>query len=128
MLLEETHLLLDQGQLVQAEKQYRSILDRDPDNPEALTHIGNIAARQGDIDQALRYYDAALRRDPSYLHALWDKGLALRDMGNDRAAIETWEAFVRLVPAESKDAATVSQWMAEAQARLAARAGSGKSP
>ena len=119
-LLADTHLLLDKGQLAEAEKNYRAVLGRHPGNPEAITHLGNIASQRGDFEAALRYYDEALRYDPSYIHALWDKGLALRDKGDDVGAIQTWEAFVRLVPADSKDAVTVKKWIAEAQARVKA--------
>jgi len=118
-LLADSHLLLDKGQLADAERNYRQILDRDPGNPEAITHLGNIASQRGDLDTALRYYDDALQRSPSYLHALWDKALALRSKGDDVGAIQTWEAFVRLVPPDSQDAVNVKKWIAEAQARVA---------
>lgn len=118
-LLADTHLLLDKGQLADAERNYRLILDRDPGNPEAITHLGNIASQRGDLDTALRYYDDALQRNPSYIHALWDKALALRAKGDDVGAIQAWESFVRLVPPDSTDATTVKKWIAEAQARVA---------
>ena len=117
-LLADTHRLLDKGQLANAERNYRLILDRDPGNPEAITHLGNIASQQGDLDTALRYYNDALQRNPSYLHALWDKALALRAKGDDAGAIQTWEAFIRLVPPDSQDVATVKKMIAESQARL----------
>jgi len=101
--LEEAHRLLDKGLIADAEKSYQAILGRDPGNPEALTHLGNVAFQQGDTERALRNYEEALRRDPSYAHALWDKGLALRAKGDDAGAIKAWEAFVRLFPADSSD-------------------------
>src|SRR3990170_2224529 len=58
-LLEEAHRLLDKGQLAEAEKNYQAILARDPGNPEAITHIGNIAFQRGEIDKALSYYEEA---------------------------------------------------------------------
>jgi len=122
LLLEETHRLLDQGRLAEAEKKYQTVLNRDPANPEAFTHLGNIAFGRGDMDRALRYYEAALRQDTSYAHALWDKGVALRAKGDDAGAIAAWEAFARLFPPDSSDVVTVKKWIAEAKARL----GSGK--
>ena len=117
--LEEAHRLLDKGRIADAEKSYQAILGRDPGNPEALTHLGNVAFQQEDLERALRNYEEALRRDPSYAHALWDKGLALRAKGDDAGAIKAWEAFVRLFPADSSDVVEVKKWIAEAQARLA---------
>lgn len=122
-LLEEAHSLLDKGQYVEAERSYRTILSRDPANPEALTHLGNIAFQQGDKDQALRYYKEALRNDPSYAHALWDKGIALRAKGDDAGAIAAWETFARLFPPDSSDIIQVKKWIAEAQARLGPTSG-----
>lgn len=119
-LLAESHLLLEKGQFAEAEKNYRAVLNRDPGNAEAITHLGNIASQRGDLEAALRYYDEALRYDPSYIHALWDKGLALRDKGDDVGAIQAWEAFVRLVSPESKDAVTVKKWITDGQARVEA--------
>lgn len=126
-LLIEAHSLLEKGQLVEAEKNYRLVLKREPGDPEALTHLGNIAAQRGDRETALRSYDEALRRDPSYIHALWDKALLLRDKGNEVAAIQAWEDFVRLVPEDSQDALIVKKWIAESRARLAAQMGVGRS-
>lgn len=117
--LEEAHRLLDNGQLAEAEKSYQAILGRDPGNPEALTHIGNIAFRRGDVDRALLYYEEALRGDPAYAHALWDKGIALRAKGDDAGAIAAWEVFARLFPPESPDVVQVKKWIAEAKARIA---------
>lgn len=128
--LEEAHRLLDKGLLADAEKSYLAVLGRDPVNPEALTHLGNVAFQQGDVERALRFYDAALRQDGSYAHALWDQGTALRAKGDDAGAIKAWEAFARLFPADSSDVVQVKKWIAEARARLGSASnkpgGSGK--
>lgn len=116
--LEEAHRLLDKGLLADAEKNYLAILGRDPVNPEALTHLGNVAFQQGDTERALRFYDAALRENGSYAHALWDKGAALRAKGDDAGAIKAWEAFANLFPADSSDVIQVKKWIAEVRARL----------
>ena len=116
--LDEAHRLLDKGLDAEAEKSYLAILARDPANPEALSHLGNIAFGRGDIDLAVRYYEASLRQDPSYAHALWDKGIALRARGDDAGAIQAWEAFAGLFPPDSSDVVQAKKWIAEAKARL----------
>ena len=123
LLLEESHRLLERGRLGEAEKNYQTVLTRDPGNPEALTHLGNIAFGRGDVDLALRYYETALRQDSSYAHALWDKGIALQAKGDDAGAIATWEAFAGLFPPDSSDVVTVKKWIAEAQGRLGSAKG-----
>ncbi len=116
--LKEAHNLLDKGLIADAEKNYQAILGRDPGNPEALSHLGNVAFQQGDIERALRFYNMALQQDPSYAHALWDKGTALRAKGDDAGATKAWEAFARLFPPDSSDVVQVKKWIAEAKVRL----------
>jgi tetratricopeptide (TPR) repeat protein len=117
--LREAHALLDKNLLADAERSYLAVLNRDPGNPEALSHLGNVAFQQGDIERALRFYDMALQQDPSYAHALWDKGIALRAKGDKTGAIKAWEAFARLFPADSPDVIQVKKWIAEAQTQVA---------
>ena len=116
--LKEAHALLDQKRLPDAERSYLDILGRDPGNPEALSHLGNVAFEQGDIDRALRFYDMALQQDSSYAHALWDKGIALRAKGDHAGAIKAWEAFAQLFPPDSSDVVQAKKWITEAQAQL----------
>jgi cytochrome c-type biogenesis protein CcmH/NrfG len=116
--LQEAHALLDKNLLADAERIYLAILGRDPGNPEALSHLGNVAFQQGDVGRALRFYDMALQQDSSYAHALWDKGIALRAKGDNAGAIKAWEAFARLLPPESVDVVQVKKWIAEAQAQV----------
>ncbi|MDP2604967.1 MAG: tetratricopeptide repeat protein [Deltaproteobacteria bacterium] len=116
--LQEAHALLDKNLFADAERSYLAILGRDPGNPEALSHLGNVAFQQGDIGRALRFYDMALQQDPSYAHALWDKAIALRDKGDNAGAIKAWEAFAGLFPLDSPDVVQVKKWIAEAQAQV----------
>lgn len=116
--LKEAHVLLDKDLLADAERSYLAVLNRDPGNPEALSHLGNVAFRQGDIERALRFYDMALQQDGSYAHALWDKGIALRAKGDNAGAIQAWEAFARLFPADSPDVMQVKKWIAEARTQV----------
>ena len=116
--LKEAHVLLDKNLLADAERMYLDVLKRDPGNPEALSHLGNVAFQQGDIERALRFYDMALQQDASYAHALWDKGIALRAKGDNAGAVQAWEAFARLFPADSPDVVQVKKWIAEAQTKV----------
>jgi tetratricopeptide (TPR) repeat protein len=117
--LKEAHALLDQNRLADAEKSYLAIIARDPGNPEALSHLGNVAFQQGDVERALRFYDMALQQDSTYAHALWDKGIALRAKGDHAGAVKAWEAFARLFPPDSADVVQVKKWIAEAQGQAA---------
>jgi tetratricopeptide (TPR) repeat protein len=120
--LKEAHVFLDKNLLADAERSYLDVLKRDPGNPEALSHLGNVAFQQGDIERALRFYDMALQQDASYAHALWDKGIALRARGDNAGAVKAWEAFARLFPPDSPDVIQVQKWIAEAQAPVQSEA------
>lgn len=118
-MLDAAHSSLEAGRLSEAIAAYKAILDRDPDNAEAHTHMGVILARIGHVDGALKAFNRALAIDPTYAHALWDKGLVLFEQQKDDAgAIEAWEAFLK-VAGQGPDTERVRRWIAEARAKLA---------
>jgi len=116
--LKDAHALLDKNLLADAERSFLAILGADPGNPEALSHLGNVAFQQGDIERSLRVYDMALQQDPAYAHAPWDKGIALGAKGDHVGAIKAWEAFAQLFQPDSPDVVQVKKWIAEAQAQV----------
>ncbi len=115
-LLGLAHAELDANRGDEAERLYRQALVKDPKNVEAIDHLGNVFLLRGDMNAALRQYDEALRLKPDYVHALWDKAHALQDVKKDYpAAILTWETFMGLVGADSRDGQTAKEYIAEAQ-------------
>jgi tetratricopeptide (TPR) repeat protein len=115
-LLGLAHAHLDQGQLAEAEPIYRQVLSREPQNVEAITHLGNVLLGRGQADAALAQYGQALAIQPTYVHALWDKGRLLQQVKQDyRGAIQAWEAFIRVVGAESQDGRTAQGFIDEAR-------------
>jgi tetratricopeptide (TPR) repeat protein len=118
-LLGLAHAHLDLRQLAEAESIYLKILSRDPQNVEAITHIGNVLLERGQADEAVAQYERALAIQPNYVHALWDKGHLLQQVKRDfRGAIRTWEAFIQAVGAESQDGKTAQGFIAEARRAL----------
>ncbi len=110
------HVDLDAGRADDAERLYRQVLAKDPNNAEAIEHLGNVMLLRGQADAALKQYDEALRLKPDYIHALWDKAHVLQDVKRDyAAAILTWETFMGLVGAESRDGQTAKEAIADAQ-------------
>jgi cytochrome c-type biogenesis protein CcmH/NrfG len=116
---------LFEGQYSQAMQAYSAVLKRDPDNVDALTHMGLIAAiaAQGNehgpemIDRALGLFDRALAKDPSYAPALLYRGQVLYEMKKDTpGAIKSWEKFLAVTPA-GEDHNRVKAKIAEARAR-----------
>jgi predicted Zn-dependent protease len=118
-LLGLAHVHLDEQRLDDAESLYREVLSLEPKNVEAITHLGTVMLGRGQAEAALRQYDKALAVQPDYVHALWDKGNLLQQVTQDyRAAIRTWEAFIRAVGPDSPDGKTAQQFISEAREGL----------
>ena len=117
------------GQYAQAMQAYGAVLKRDPDNVDALTHMGLIAAiaAQGTehgpemVDRALGLFDRALAKDPNYPPALLYRGQVLYEVKRDTSgAIKSWEKFLAVTP-EGEDRARVQKMIAEARAQDGAK-------
>src|SRR5262249_26301882 len=106
-MLEAARASLFAGRYGEAIAAYQAVLKRDPDNVDALTHMGLIAAvaARGEhgpemLDRALGLFDRALKLSPDYPPALLYRGQVLYEAKKDTAgAIRSWERFVKVVPA-----------------------------
>jgi cytochrome c-type biogenesis protein CcmH/NrfG len=113
------HAYLDAGRFGEAIGLYRQVLDKNPRDPEALTHMGVILTHAGHADAALQMFDRALAVDPMYAHALWDKASLLFEQRQDYAgAARTLEAFIA-VASPGPDVERAKAMIAEAKKRLA---------
>ena len=116
------------GRYSEAIAAYQAVLKRDPNNVDALTHTGLIAAvaARGEhgpemIDRALGLFDRALKLSPDYPPALLYRGQVLYEAKKDTAgAIRSWERFVQVVPA-GDERSRVERMIAEAKARPAGK-------
>lgn len=107
---------------------YQAVLKRDPDNVDATTHLGLIAAiaAQGEhgpemVDRALALFDRALTVDPNYPPALLYRGQVLLEVRQDvPGAIASWEKFVAVAP-PGEDRDRVAKMLADARARSGGR-------
>lgn len=105
---------------------YQAVLKRDPDNVDATTHLGLIAAiaAQGEhgpemVDRALGLFERALERDPNYPPALLYRGQVLLEVRKDVAgAIKSWEKFVAVAP-PGDDRDRVAKMLSDARAQAA---------
>jgi tetratricopeptide (TPR) repeat protein len=103
---------------------YQAVLKRDPNNVDAMTHMGLIAAiaAQGEhgpemVDRALDLFDRALVLDPNYPPALLYRGQVLYEVRKDvPGAIKAWEKFVKVAP-PGEDRERVVKMLADARAQ-----------
>jgi tetratricopeptide (TPR) repeat protein len=69
------------GQLGEAEKLYRRILEGEPDQPEAIYFLGMLAGRRGDVDGAIAAFRKVLAVSPNFFAAQASLGDALGAKG-----------------------------------------------
>ena len=123
-MLQAARSSLFAGRYNEAIAAYQAVLKRDPDNVDAMTHMGLIAsiAAQGEhgpemVDRALQLFDRALALDPGYPPALLYRGQVLYEIRKDVAgAIASWEKFVAVAP-PGEDRDRVTKLLADARAQ-----------
>ena len=86
--------LLSDDQLDEALKQYQALSEADPENTEALVHIGEILRRQGKYEDALASIRKARKIDPTSLEAGFNEGLLLDILGRFDDAVQTYQEMV----------------------------------
>jgi tetratricopeptide (TPR) repeat protein len=118
-MLKAAHASLDAGRYQEAIAAYTAVLRRQPQNVDAITHLGVILALAGHQTEALEAFDRALAIDPDYAHALWDKAGVQEARQDHAGALATLQHFVRVAP-PGADRDRAQERIREARARLAA--------
>jgi cytochrome c-type biogenesis protein CcmH/NrfG len=117
-MLQAAHASLDAGRYQEAIAAYTAILRREPQNVNAITHLGVILAIAGHNAEALEAFDRALAIDPDYAHALWDKAGVLEAQQDHAGAVAVLERFVKVSP-PGADRDRAHERIRQAKARLA---------
>lgn len=113
--LDLAHRYLDAGMTEKALSEYAVALDMDPDDAEALAHVGLIFFQAERYDDALRYVDHALKTDPRYPEALFIRGvILLRGLHRPQDAITAFETYLDAAPF-GVERQTAKDLIAEAQ-------------
>jgi cytochrome c-type biogenesis protein CcmH/NrfG len=77
-------------------------LEYDPQNPEALTHMGMVLFTVEHPDRAIESFDRALEIDPAHGEALQFKGMVAFMGGDYVTAVGAWERYLEVVPEEEQ--------------------------
>ena len=97
--LDLAHRYLDVGMIEESLSQYAVALDLDPDDAEALAHVGIILFQSGRPEEALRSVERALATDPRYPEALFFRGvILLRGLDRPEEAITALETYLDAAP------------------------------
>lgn len=86
------------GQLDLAEAGYRTVLQHDPNELDALNLLGVILQERGAIDESIRLIMRALEIDPAFPEALANLARAKRLVGEPMAAAEVARRAIALDP------------------------------
>ena len=86
------------GNLAEAEAEYRAALRISPDTPALLHNLGVLLATRGETGEALALFDRLVALQPSYASAHFNRAGALRAAGRDADAIAAYRTVVALEP------------------------------
>ena len=97
-LLAQARSALAQGDTGQAEAAWRQALERDPDQAEALFHLGNLERERGHHELAVGHYRRALLRAPGHAGVLNNLGLAYEAQGQPAEAEACYREVLAATP------------------------------
>ena len=97
-LLAKARHALAQGDAGQAEAAWREALASDPDQAEALFHLGNLEREHGQHDLAVDHYRRALVRAPGHAGVLNNLGLAYEALGRTAEAEACYREVLAATP------------------------------
>lgn len=90
------------GQLPEAEKLYRQVLQNTPDHPVALNLLGALAMQSGNVEAAIDLMSKATVVSPEYGDAHSNLGLALQARGRLEEARDSFEKVLSLNPEQAE--------------------------
>ena len=86
------------GQIDLAEAGYRTVLEHDPNEPDALNLLGVILQERGELAKSIALITRALDIDPDFPEALTNLARAQRAAGEPAAAVEASRRAIALDP------------------------------
>ncbi len=89
-------IFFEQGKFAKAEECYRAALEREADDPDTQSHLGQSLLRQGKTTEALPLLRAVVEKDPrhEYGYTLMAYAEALTAAGQTAEARAAWEKVV----------------------------------
>ena len=94
--LKQASGLHQQGRLAEAERLYRDVLAKAPNQPDALHFLGVLESQRGRYEQALALMDRASKITPGNTALIYNRANVLRDMGQLEKALAGYNAALQL--------------------------------
>ena len=86
------------GELAEAERLCRDLIEVQADNGDALSLLGQIARQTGRIQEAIELLSSATRVNPLNVHAHSILGNVLSDCGRYQEAVSSYDCVIKLKP------------------------------
>ncbi len=102
------------GELEEAERAYRAVLDVDGQHPDALHLLGTVHMRRGDLEGAERLIRQAIEVAPDLAHLHTNLGGVLHKRGDNQAAEREYLHALELNPDNAEALSNLSQLQREA--------------
>ena len=96
--LQTAFALHQRGQLAQAQALYEDVLRAEPNNFEALHHLGLVFCQRQEFARGLKLFDRALKVDRTSADCHNNRGNALRDLGRLGEAVPSFDKALALKP------------------------------
>jgi len=117
--LEEANEAFNRGDFRQALDGYKKVLDKDPQNVEALTQIGVLLAQGQHFDEAIMAFDRVLSIQPNHAKALFEKGLVLfQGKVQPREGVKVWEHLIKTAPPDNEYALTAKRLLDQVRSSM----------
>ncbi len=98
LTLVEGEELFQIGDIEGAKEVFERIIDKEPNNVDALNNLGVIFFKEGKIDQAISYFGKVLKINPHHAEALENMGNCFQAKGLFSKALECFEKALTLTP------------------------------
>lgn len=93
--------LHQQGRTAEARRIFEELVERQPDNADALNALGVISGQSSDPQQAIQYFDRVLAAQPDNFGAHCNRGLALKQLLQPEAALVNFDRAIAINPGDA---------------------------
>lgn len=97
-LITQADAAKNRGEYERAKSLYGQVIERDPNDSEALAGLGDVSHRTSDLPNALSYYRRALAVNQSFVPALIGQGDVQWEQGDKAGAQKTYKEIVDRFP------------------------------
>jgi tetratricopeptide (TPR) repeat protein len=94
-LFEQGIQAMDKGDFLLAKTNFRKVVTRFPDSPEANYNLGLIFERMGDPNRAVSLYLRTLDANPFFKEAHYNLAIIYEQKGLLNQAIDTWKGYLQ---------------------------------